>query len=116
DLVKLLRPGTEMLLTDGIHGGNAYTVGEGSAIVSTRHWRSIPIREYVDPVGAGDSFLSGVFAAQVVPDIVASWPDGDGDLRLGAACGSLILEGPGLFAVPHLEDALARMSGGDNPD
>lgn len=116
DLTKLLRPGAEMLLTDGIHGGNAYRVGEGGAIVGSRHWHSIPIREYVDPVGAGDSFLSGVFVAQVKPSIVADWTDGDADLRLGAACGSLILEGPGLFAVPHLQDAIARMSGGDNPD
>ena len=116
DLTTLLHPGAEMLLTDGVHGGNAYTVGEGGAIASTRHWHSIPIRQYVDPVGAGDSFLSGVFAAQVQPSIVASWTAGDGDLRLGAACGSLILEGPGLFGVPHLEDALARLFGGDNPD
>jgi sugar/nucleoside kinase (ribokinase family) len=116
DLVKLLRPGAEMLLTDGIHGGNAYTVGEGGTIASSRHWHSIPIRQYVDPVGAGDSFLSGVFAAQVQPALVDRWKDGDADLRLGAACGSLILEGPGLFGVPHLEDALTRMFGGDNPD
>jgi sugar/nucleoside kinase (ribokinase family) len=116
DLTKLLRPGAEMLLTDGVHGGNAHRVGEGGGIASTRHWHSIPIRAYVDPVGAGDSFLSGVFAAQVKPELVADWPTGDADLRLGAACGSLILEGPGLFGVPHLEDAIARMSGGDNPD
>ncbi len=116
DLARLLRPGTEMLLTDGIHGGNAHRIGHDGVIASTRHWHSIPIRTYVDPVGAGDSFLSGVFAAQVEPSLVAHWPDGDGDLRLGAACGSLILEGPGLFGVPHREDAIARMSGGDNPD
>jgi sugar/nucleoside kinase (ribokinase family) len=116
DLVALLRPGATMLLTDGVHGGNAYEVGEGSTIARTRHWHSIPIRRYVDPVGAGDSFLSGVFAAVVDPGIVAGWTGGDGDLRLGAACGSLILEGPGLFAVPHLADALARMTEGDNPD
>ena len=105
-----------MLLTDGVHGGNAYRVGEGGTIASSRHWHSIPIREYVDPVGAGDSFLSGVFVAQVEPSLVAGWTGTDADLRLGAACGSLILEGPGLFAVPRLEDALVRMAGGDNPD
>ena len=116
DLATLLRPGAEMLLTDGIHGGNAHRIGPHGTIASTRHWHSIPIQSYVDPVGAGDSFLSGVFAAQVEPSLVAHWPDGDGDLRLGAACGSLILEGPGLFGVPHREDAIARMAGGDNPD
>lgn len=116
DLATLLRPGAEMLLTDGIHGGNAHRVGQDGVIAATRHWHSIPIRKYVDPVGAGDSFLAGVFAAQVRPSLVASWTAGDADLRLGAACGSLILEGPGLFGVPHIEDALARMFGGDNPD
>ena len=116
DLAKLLRPGTEMLLTDGVHGGNAHCVGEDGSIASTRHWHSIPIRAYVDPVGAGDSFLAGVFAAQVQPSLVGSWTGPDGDLRLGAACGSLILEGPGLFGVPHTDDALARMFAGDNPD
>jgi sugar/nucleoside kinase (ribokinase family) len=116
DLTRLLRPGAEMLLTDGIHGGNAHRVGEAGCVTATRHWHSIPTRRYVDPVGAGDSFLSGVFAAQVRPSLVASWTAGDADLRLGAACGSLVLEGPGLFGVPQIEDAIARMFGGDNPD
>lgn len=116
DLGRLLRPGAEMLLTDGVHGGNAYRVGSDGAIASRRHWHSIPVRRYVDPVGAGDSFLSGVFAAQVHPEIVAGWTADDADLRLGAACGSLILEGPGLLGVPRLADAVARMAGGDNPD
>ena len=116
DLAKLLRPGAEMLLTDGIHGGNAYRVGQGGAVGGARHWHSIPTRTYVDPVGAGDSFLSGVFAAQLKPSLVAGWGAGDADLRLGAACGSLVLEGPGLFGVPRLDAAIGRMSGGDNPD
>ena len=116
DLATLLRPGAEMLLTDGIHGGNAHRIGEGGSIPATRHWHSIPTQRYVDPVGAGDSFLSGVFAAQLKPTLAEAWTLGDPDLRLGAACGSLVLEGPGLFGVPHLGDAIARMAGGDNPD
>jgi sugar/nucleoside kinase (ribokinase family) len=116
DLATLLRPGAEMLLTDGIHGGNAYRVGEGGSIAAARHWHSIPTQRYVDPVGAGDSFLSGVFAAQLKPALARAWALSDPDLRLGAACGSLVLEGPGLFGVPHLAEAISRMSGGDNPD
>ncbi|HEY4753195.1 MAG TPA: PfkB family carbohydrate kinase [Candidatus Limnocylindrales bacterium] len=116
DLATLLQPGAEMLFTDGVHGGDAYRMGEGGGIAAVRRWRSIPIREYVDPVGAGDSFLSGVFAAQVRPSLVAGWHGSDADLRLGAACGSLILEGPGLYGVPYLKDAIERMSGGENPD
>jgi sugar/nucleoside kinase (ribokinase family) len=116
DLAAFAHAGATLLLTDGIHGGDAHVVGDGASIVSTRHWHSIPIRRYVDPVGAGDTFLAGVFAARVDPSLAATWTDRDPDLRMGAATGSLILEGPGLFGVPNLAATLARMHGGDNPD
>lgn len=116
DLSRLAHPGATLLLTDGIHGGDACEVGEGGAITGNRHWHSIPIRNYVDPVGAGDTFLAGVFAAHAEPSIVAGWRGEDPDLRLGAAVGSLVLEGPGLFGVPDLAAALRRMGGGSNPD
>lgn len=115
-LALFLKPGSTMLFTNGIHGGTAYTVGETPDRLEPRHWHSIPIRKYVDPVGAGDTFLSGVFAAWIHPEITAGWDGTDADLRLGAAVGSLILEGPGLYGVPYLGDAIARMHGGDNPD
>ncbi len=116
DLTSLMHPGATLLLTDGVHGGNAYEVGEDGGVAATRHWHSIPIRDYVDAVGAGDSFLSGVFAALVDPSLVSTWTGPDPDLRLGAACGSLVLEGPGLFGVPDHDAALRRMFGGNNPD
>ena len=116
DLAAFSHPGATLLVTDGIHGGDAHVVGESSGIASTRHWHSIPIRQYVDPVGAGDTFLAGVFAAWVDPALAASWTDGDPDLRMGAATGSLILEGPGLFGVPDHAATVARMHDGDNPD
>jgi sugar/nucleoside kinase (ribokinase family) len=116
DLVGLLRPGATMLFTNGVHGGEALEVGEAGAIAGVRHWHSIPIQRYVDPVGAGDTFLAGVFAARVKPEIAASWTDADPDLRMGAAVGSLILEGPGLYGVPDHAAAVRRMHGGDNPD
>jgi sugar/nucleoside kinase (ribokinase family) len=116
DLTALCRPGATMLLTDGVHGGNAYEVGESGAIAGMRHWHSIPIQRYVDPVGAGDTFLAGVFAAQVRPELASSWTEGDADLRMGAAVGSLILEGPGLYGVPDHEAVVRRMNGGTNAD
>jgi sugar/nucleoside kinase (ribokinase family) len=116
DLTRFLHPGATMLLTNGIHGGDAHIVAADGGIAGTRHWHSIPIERYVDPVGAGDTFLSGVFAAWVRPSLLDTWKGGDGDLRLGAAAGSLILEGPGLFGVPDHDAALRRMFGGDNPD
>jgi sugar/nucleoside kinase (ribokinase family) len=116
DLTALMHEGATMLFTDGIHGGNAYTVAADGGIAATRHWHSIPIETYVDPVGAGDTFLSGVFAALVDPGLVSTWTGESPELRLGAACGSLILEGPGLFGVPDRDAALRRMFGGENPD
>lgn len=116
DLAAFMKPGATMLFTNGVHGGTAYRVGETPGQLEPRHWHSIPIRKYVDPVGAGDTFLSGVFAAWVHPGITAAWDGPDPDLRLGAAVGSLILEGPGVYGVPYLADAIGRMHGGDNPD
>jgi len=115
-LAEFMHAGATLLFTDGIHGGTAYKVGERPDDLTRRHWHSIPIRKYVDPVGAGDTFLAGVFAAWVHPEITVEWDGEDPDLRLGAACGSLILEGPGVYGVPYLADAIRRMHGGDNPD
>ena len=115
-LAAFMHQGATLLFTDGIHGGTAYKVGERPDLLEPRHWRSIPIETYVDPVGAGDTFLSGVFAAWVDPGITAPWSGVDPDLRMGAACGSLILEGPGVYGVPYLPEVLRRMHGGDNPD
>jgi sugar/nucleoside kinase (ribokinase family) len=116
DLAAFMKPGATLLFTDGVHGGTAYKVGARPDDLEARRWHSIPIRQYVDPVGAGDTFLAGVFAAWVHPATVSGWQGPDADLRLGAACGSLILEGPGVYGVPYLADALERMHGGDNPD
>jgi hypothetical protein len=117
DLAALLHPGATLLFTDGVHGGIAYRqVGDRSHALEARPWRSIRIGAYVDPVGAGDTFLAGVFAARVDPSIARGWDGPDPDLRLGAACGSLILEGPGVYGVPYLADAVRRMHGDDNPD
>ncbi len=116
DLAAFMKPGATLLFTNGVHGGTAYRIGERPDVLAPRHWHSIPIESYVDPVGAGDTFLSGVFAACVRPAITGDWGGPDPDLRLGAACGSLILEGPGVYGVPHLADALRRMRDGDNPD
>ena len=115
-LAGFMHPGATLLSTQGVRGGTAYRVGDHPEDLEARHWRSIAIEHYVDPVGAGDTFLAAVFAAWVVPDITAGWDGPDPDLRLGAACGSLILEGPGVFGVPYLADALLRMHGADNPD
>lgn len=116
DLARLMHPGSTLLFTDGVHGGTAYQVADGPGPLSSRHWHSIPTERYVDPVGAGDSFLAGVVAARVDPSLTAGWEGSSPDLRLGAACGSLVLEGPGVYGAPFRADAIRRMHGGDNPD
>ena len=108
-LVALMHPGARLLLTDGINGGIAVEVAPDGGEGTRRPWQSIPVEHYVDPVGAGDTFLSGVLAAMVDPSITAGWTGGDPDLRMGAACGSLVLEGPGLYGVPHLAAARDRL-------
>jgi sugar/nucleoside kinase (ribokinase family) len=112
DLAAFLHPGSTLLFTDGERGGVAFRVGDRPDDLVARAWQSIPIERYVDPVGAGDTFLAGVFAAWVRPELAAAWPGPDPDLRLGAACASLILEGPGVYGVPTLEAAQRRMSRG----
>ncbi len=109
DLAALLHPGSTLLFTDAARGGLAYTVGGAGEPHAVRPWASIPIERYVDPVGAGDTFLAGVFAARIKPEIIAGWDGPDPDLVLGAACASLVLEGHGMFAVPSLVDARQRM-------
>jgi sugar/nucleoside kinase (ribokinase family) len=108
-LATYLHPRSTLLFTDGARGGIAYEVGDSPDDLRERPWAPIPIGTYVDPVGAGDTFLAAVFAQWVDPSITAGWDGPDPDLRLGAACGSLILEGPGVFGVPYLADAQRRM-------
>ena len=86
DLAEFMNPGATLLFTDGVHGGTAYRIGDRPDHLDARHWHSIPIQEYVDPVGAGDTFLAAVFAAWVDPAITSGWDGPDPDLRLGAAC------------------------------
>ena len=113
DLAAFLHPGSTLLFTDGERGGTAFRVGDEPGDLAARPWLSIPIERYVDPVGAGDAFLAGVFAAWIRPQLVAAWKGPDPDLRLGAACASLILEGPGVYGVPTLDAAQRRlMTGG----
>jgi 1D-myo-inositol 3-kinase len=116
DLLALMHPGATLLLTDGVHGGLVFGAGSPEGEPAGRAWDAIPVRHYVDPVGAGDTFLSGVFATRVDPSVAAGWPGDDPDLRMGAACGSLVLEAPGLFGVPDIAAARRRMHGNGTGD
>ena len=70
DLAAHLHPGATMLFTDGERGGiGVHGRATAADQLVARPWASIPIRRYVDPVGAGDTFLAGVFAAWIGPSI-----------------------------------------------
>jgi sugar/nucleoside kinase (ribokinase family) len=108
-MLDLLRPGATLLLTDGANGGIAMETGPDGGPRRERRWDIIPADRFVDAVGAGDSFLAGVFAARVDASLTGWRPGDDSDLVLGAAVGSLICEGPGLHGVPDRDATLRRM-------
>lgn len=97
DIARWLGSPCELLLTAGPHGGILLRYLRGR-LVGGRTWPGLPVRGEVDATGAGDTMLAGVLAARVV----AARRGEDGrDLRLGALASSLVVEGPGMGAVPH---------------
>ncbi|MBF8290238.1 MAG: PfkB domain protein [Chloroflexi bacterium] len=96
-LIELLRSDARLVVTDGKSGGTSWTRRtDGSAV--GRRYPAIPAR-VVDPTGAGDAFLAGLVAARLGHQLAGSGRAGPA-LRLGAALGSLVVEGHGLQGVP----------------
>ena len=99
-LTRLMHPGAQLLVTRGDHGGLLVTVGpDGPA--STLRYLPTGVSREIDPTGAGDTFLAALLASAIRPSI-AGRPRSRRplDLRFAAAAGSLVVEGPGLSAVP----------------
>jgi len=100
DLVRLLHPGAQLLVTRGDHGGLLVTVGADGPAETLRYLPTATLRE-VDPTGAGDTFLAALLASAIRPGIAGRRRSRRPvDLRFAAAAGSLVVEGPGLSAVP----------------
>lgn len=114
DVARWLGSPSELLLTAGPRGGIVLRYLRGR-LVGGRVWPALPIRGEVDATGAGDTMLAGVIAARVV----AGRRGDDGrDLRLGALAAALVVEGPGLDAVPERGAVGAReaiLRGGGRP-
>ena len=110
ELARFVGPAGTLLVTNGVRGGMAIDVDEAGRPTRHRTWPAIPAVNAVDPTGAGDTFLAGVFAARVEPRLIGGRSDGGWDLRLGAAAASLVCEAPGLLGVPTRTAVARRMA------
>ena len=110
-LLRFLRPGVRLLVTDGPAGGRvvASDATEPGAIVTER-FQAIPSTAAVDPTGAGDVFLAAFLAATVRPDLVGSGRGAVEPLRFAAAAASLVVQAHGLRGVPDLDAVWARLA------
>jgi sugar/nucleoside kinase (ribokinase family) len=109
DLLRFLRPGATLVLTQGDHGGLVMTAGPDGAS-AMYHYPAIRSPAIVDPTGAGDVFLAALLAARAEPRLVGGRLDKRFDVLLAAAVASLVLEGQGLLGVPHRSAVRRRMS------
>jgi sugar/nucleoside kinase (ribokinase family) len=100
ELARLLHPGAQLLVTRGDHGGLLVTMGPDGPVTTLRYLPTATYRE-VDPTGAGDTFLAALLATAIRPNLAGRRRSRRPlDLRFAAAAGSLVVEGPGLSAVP----------------
>jgi sugar/nucleoside kinase (ribokinase family) len=103
---RWLAPVSELLFTAGPLGGLLLRYEDGR-IVGGRRYPGVPSREEVDPTGAGDTMLAGLVAARIAHR-GQPVPEGH-DLHVGAAASSLLVEGPGVRAVPRLARLRGRL-------
>jgi sugar/nucleoside kinase (ribokinase family) len=124
-LEALLRPGADLLVTEGDAGGLLIRLGtDGPAELLL--YRSPASDRELDPTGAGDTFLAALHASGLRAGAGATGarPPGrtreairDGlDLRFAAAAGSLVVEDWGLAGVPDLAAVSARLDRHAAPD
>lgn len=104
DLVDRIAPGATLVVTRGDRGGTALT-SRRPARSALLAYPAIASDAVIDPTGAGDVFLAALFAWSIgaveggaVEPGVSPAPG----LRFAAAAASLVVEGPGLGAVPTL--------------
>ena len=112
EILGWLRPGAEVLMTAGPLGGMLLRRGPDGRITG-RDYPPVPARVELDATGAGDVTLAAFVSARIAggPDAMLRGLD----LRLAATVGSLIVEGPGLDAVPTLAAVRRRIRAGRHP-
>ena len=104
-LVRWLRPGCTLIVTDGPRGGERLIAG-GRGRPQRDRYAAVPGVLEVDPTGAGDVFLATYLAARRGR---AAEDSDAGDLALAAAAASLAVERPGLDGVPSLTELADRL-------
>jgi sugar/nucleoside kinase (ribokinase family) len=108
DLFRLLKPGGQLLVTEGGAGGQLLRIGPDGPSEKLRY-EIMASDRVVDPTGAGDTFLAALVAAIIRPAIVPGGRSDPGSqLHFAAAAASLMIEGPGLLGVPDLEAVRTR--------
>lgn len=106
DVASWLGSPCELLITAGPEGGLLLRYRHGR-VVGGRRYPGVPVREEVDPTGAGDTMLAGLLAGRLATG--EGRPRGSA-LRLGAFAAALLVERPGLDAVPTLAAVRARLA------
>ncbi len=108
-LTALLKPGARLVVTRGHEGGLVVSAG-GSGPEAVLRYAANPSAREIDPTGAGDTFLAALISTVVRPTLAGPAEARDHrELRFAAAAGALVVEGPGLSAVPELRAVLERM-------
>ena len=137
-LWSLLRPGADLLITQGDQGGLLLRLGTDGPDAILRY-RSPASDAETDPTGAGDTYLAALHASglRAAGATGAAGPTGARgvsgatavagperrdairdslDLRFAAAAGSLVVEDWGLAGVPGLAAVEARLDRDHDPD
>ena len=120
-LWSLLRPGADLLITQGDQGGLLLRLGMDGPDAILRY-RSPASDAETDPTGAGDTYLAALHASGLraagATGVDAAGVTGSErrdairdslDLRFAAAAGSLVVEDWGLAGVPGLATVEARL-------
>jgi sugar/nucleoside kinase (ribokinase family) len=110
-LIRLLRPGVRLALTDGHDGGRLIRIMRGHR-TRAQQWAAVPPEREVDPTGAGDVFLAALLAAIVRPDLTprAGRREPTTALEFAATAASFVVEAPGLQGVSDLGSVLDRLA------
>jgi sugar/nucleoside kinase (ribokinase family) len=109
DLFPLLRAGGRLLVTQGHEGGFLVILDGDRRPRAELRYRATRADRELDPTGAGDVFLAAIISRAVRRPRAGRTHDRP-DLAFAAAAGSLVVEGPGLTAVPDRASVLARMT------